>query len=230
MKILGLIPARGGSKGVKRKNIKLLGTKPLIAYTIETALQSHLIDAVVVSTDDDEIASIARENGASVPFMRPAELATDSSPSIDAIVHSVKMLAEEGFEAVCLLQPTYPFRALNDVEDAITKFIESKVDTLISMVKVPHEYHPNWVYIARENGCVQLSTGGNEPTSRRQDLKPAYIRDGAIYLTKTSVILANHTLYGRTILPFEMKNSHYVNIDTPTDWERAQKHVEHKYE
>lgn len=230
MKILGLIPARGGSKGVKRKNIKILGGKPLLSYTIDTALSCEMLSSVVVSTDDQEIAAIARASGAKVPFMRPAHLASDTSPSIDTIIHAVKALAEEDFDAVCLLQPTYPFRALEDLAGAIYKFITSEADTLISMAKVPHQYHPNWVYLAQEDGSVLLSNRGSEPISRRQDLKQAYIRDGAIYLTKTSIILTDHSLYGNKIVPFEMKESYYVNIDTPEDWESAEKYLQKKYE
>ncbi len=148
MKILGLIPARGGSKGVPRKNIKLLGDKPLIQYTIEKALACTSLTDVIVSTEDPEIATISRNLGAQVPFLRPAGLAEDSTPSIDVVIDVLLQLKRShiNYDAVCLLQPTSPFRAQEEIEECISKFILTEADSLISVKEVPHQYNPHWVF------------------------------------------------------------------------------------
>jgi N-acylneuraminate cytidylyltransferase len=148
LRLLAIIPARGGSKGVPKKNSKLLGDKPLIAYSIEAALLCTQFDSVVVSTDDENIAKLSKQLGAEVPFIRPAELATDEAKSIDVVLHCIQYLEAQGkyFDAVCLLQPTSPFRKPAFIKQCINAFIKQKVDTLISVLPVPHEYNPHWVY------------------------------------------------------------------------------------
>ncbi|MFN9583044.1 MAG: cytidylyltransferase domain-containing protein, partial [Bacteroidota bacterium] len=148
MKILSIIPARSGSKGVPGKNTKLLGGKPLIAYTIESAKQSKWLTDIVVSTDSESIATLAREHGAVVPFIRPAELATDSAKSIDVVVHTLTELQNQNklYDAVVLLQPTNPFRPAGLLDEAIERFNKTTCDALVSVVPVPHEYNPLWVF------------------------------------------------------------------------------------
>lgn len=221
MKILGLIPARGGSKGIPFKNKKLLHGKELIRYTIETGLACPLIDEVIVSTDDVGIAKIAKTAGAKVPFLRPAELATDSSPSIDTIIHALEFLEKEKnhFDAICLLQPTVPFRDFDDVGDAILKFKESDADSLISVREVPHIFNPYWVYEKNPKTDFLKRVISNEKMiGRRQDLPQIFHRDGSIYLTKSKVILSQKSLYGEKIIHHEMSNSPNINIDTQKDW------------
>lgn len=225
MKILGIIPARGGSKGVPKKNIKLLGGKPLLQYTSEIALQSSLIDTLVLSSDDDEIIKIGKELGIEVPFKRPSNLALDQSPTLPVIQHALTYYKSKGieFDAVCLLQTTSPFRSLMFLEKAIQTFLEKGTDSLVSVQTVPHEYNPNWVFIPNENNILHIATGKKEIISRRQDLPKAYHRDGSIYLTKTSVILNQNSLYGKTISYIESPKELYVNIDTVEDWKKAEK-------
>ncbi|MEM9823701.1 MAG: acylneuraminate cytidylyltransferase family protein, partial [Bacteroidota bacterium] len=148
MKILGLIPARGGSKGIPGKNIKRLGGKPLIEYAIAAGLASRAIERVVVSTDDETIAQLSRQLGAQVPFIRPADLATDQSPTIDTVIHAITFFQDQGveFDAVCLLQATSPFRSAEDIRNAIHTFRQSGADALISVREVPHTYNPHWVF------------------------------------------------------------------------------------
>lgn len=229
MTILGLIPARGGSKGVPRKNIKLLGDKPLIAYTIEAGLQCAEIDELVVSTDSLEIAETSKKSGAKVPFMRPAALATDKSPSIDTVIHAVEFYASQGqhFDAVCLLQPTCPFRTANDITEAIKTFKNKSADSLISVREVPHEFNPHWTFETEEkSGFLKIATGEKQIITRRQELPKAYHRDGSIYIVKTAILLSQRSLYGEKIAFHVSENLVHVNIDTLDDWAKAEKHLD----
>lgn len=224
MKILAIIPARGGSKGVPRKNIKLLNGKPLIQYTAEVALKSKNLDKVIVSSDDSEIIVIAKKIGLEVPFIRPDNLANDTSPTLPVIQHALNFYKEQGieFDAICLLQVTSPFRTVKFLDNAIQKFIEKDTDSLISVQKVPHEYNPHWVFEENNDKNLEIATGENQIINRRQDLPNAYHRDGSIYLTKVETILKENSLYGNSIAYMVSPKEFYVNIDTDKDWERAE--------
>ncbi len=227
MKTLALIPARGGSKGVPRKNIKPLGGKALIEYAIELALASDLIDDVIVSTEDSEIAEIAEDAGAETPFLRPAELAGHSSPTVDVMFHCLSYLKKQGrsYDAICLLQPTVPFRKLKDLDGALTVFANQTADSLVSVRPVPHQYNPYWLYI--ENGQENIITKAiPKAVTRRQNLPKAYYRDGACYISKTKVLLKQKSIYGDTIQKYLMKQGVDINIDTLEDWQRAEKYIE----
>lgn len=225
MKILAIIPARGGSKGVPGKNIKLLNGKPLLAYTTEVALQSQLLSKVILSSDDYQIIETAKNLGVEVPFVRPAELSQDDSPTINLVLHALKWFEKKNiiFDAICLLQPTSPFRTVDFLDNAIKKFIESGCDSLVSVQKVPHEFNPHWTFEVNENDHIRIATGENEIIKRRQDLPTAFFRDGSIYITKAEVILNQNSLYGKSIGFIEADSEWYVNIDTISDWEKAEK-------
>lgn len=227
MKILVIIPARGGSKGVLKKNIKLLDGKPLIQYTTDIALKSKLISKIVVSSDDDEIIEIAKELGVDVPFKRPNSLAEDESPTLPVIKHAIDFFEEQGifFDAVCLLQITSPFRTLTFLNEAIQKFCDEKNDSLISVREVPHEYNPHWVFEPNTNGQLVIATGEKEIITRRQNLPKSYHRDGSIYITKTSVIKEQNSLYGNSIGYVVSSEENYVNIDTMEDWIKAEEFI-----
>lgn len=223
MRVLAIIPARGGSKGVPGKNIKLLGGKPLLQYTLESANESQLLTRVILSSEDASIIATAEALGLEVPFIRPANLATDQAKSIEVVQHAVQYLEEkdEFFDAVCLLQPTSPFREKGFIDAAIEKFIQTGVDTLLSVLPVPHEYNPHWVFEENEAGHLKIATGENQIIARRQELPGAYYRDGSLYLTKMDYIKQG-TFYGAQ-LGFIISNpDFYVNIDTPTDWITAE--------
>lgn len=224
MKLLGIIPARAGSKGVPGKNTKSLGGKPLIAYTIESAKQSSLID-IIVSTDSEEIAAIALERGAAIPFMRPAELATDSAKSIDVVIHAVQEMQKQGkqYDAVVLLQPTNPFRPSGFIDKAINLFRENNCDALVSVLPVPHEYNPHWVFEPDANGYLHIATGDATIIPRRQELPKAFYRDGCIYITRTDVLLSQQSFFGKTLGYIEADPSLHVNIDTMEDWVIAER-------
>lgn len=223
MKILGVIPARGGSKGVPRKNIKELNGKPLIQYTADVALESELIDTLVLSSDDNEIIEVAKKIGIDVPFVRPNDLAQDKSPTFPVIIHALEYYKSIGieFDAVCLLQVTSPFRSVDFLNKAIKKFIDQDADSLVSVQEVPHEYNPHWVFKPNDNEELKLVTGEKEIISRRQNLPKTYHRDGSIYITKTSVLLNQNSLYGNKIAYIESPKEWYVNIDTMKDWGQA---------
>ena len=228
MRILGLIPARGGSKGVVRKNLKPLGGMPLVGFTIKEALNCSQLSSVVVSTEDSEIAKISKDLGAQVPFMRPNELAQDKSPTIDTIVHAIEYFKEKGeyFDAVCLLQPTVPFREKGAIASAINQFITSKADSLISVQEVPHQFNPNWVFVKEEGSAyLSLANGEKEIIPRRQELPKAYCRDGSIYITKTQVLIEEKSLYGEKITHLENRGEPLINIDTEEDWASAERYI-----
>lgn len=220
MKILGIIPARAGSKGVPNKNTKMLGGKPLIAYTIQSAKQSALLSDTIVSTDSVEIADVAREYGVAVPFMRPETLATDTAKSIDVVIHAVQEMQKIGkhYDAIVLLQPTNPFRPIGFIDKAISLFSEKNCDALISVLPVPHEYNPHWVFEPDANGNLNIATGDVTIIPRRQELPEAYYRDGSIYITRTTVLLNQHSFFGKTLCYIEADPALHVNIDTPEDW------------
>lgn len=230
MKILAIIPARGGSKGVPGKNIKLLNGKPLLAYTTEIAMQSNYLTEVMVSTEDEQIKNVAERLGMKVPFMRPLALAQDKTPTIDVLIHALEWYEKQNifFESVCLLQATSPFRTVEFLDKAIAKFIESDSDSLVSVQKVPHEYNPHWTFEVNEDGNLKIATGETKIISNRQDLPMAYHRDGSIYITKTKVILEQNSLYGRSTTFIESDPELYVNIDTMDDWEKAEKMLQNK--
>ena len=230
MNILAIIPARGGSKGVPGKNIKMLNGKPLLAYTSEIALQSKFLAEVIVSTEDTQIREVAQRLGLQVPFTRPIALAQDSTPTLEVIVHALQWYEKQNvfFDAVCLLQATSPFRTVEFLDKAILKFIQSNCDSLVSVQKVPHEYNPHWVFEVDSTGNLKIATGEDEIISQRQQLPMAYHRDGSIYITKTEVLLNQNSLYGKSIAYMESESQFYVNIDTLEDWEKAEEMIQKK--
>ena len=230
MKILAIIPARGGSKGIPGKNTKLLNGKPLMSYTSEIALQSHYLTEVIVSTEDKQIVEVAERLGLKVPFVRPMALAEDHTPTLHVIIHALQWFEKQTifFDAVCLLQVTSPFRTVDFLDKAIVKFIESGCDSLVSVQKVPHEYNPHWTFEVNAEGNLKIATGEAEIISRRQELPPAYHRDGNIYITKTEVLLNGHSLYGKSTAFIESEPDFYVNIDTMKDWEKAEEMIQKK--
>ncbi|MFN0279974.1 MAG: cytidylyltransferase domain-containing protein [Pyrinomonadaceae bacterium] len=224
MKVLGIIPARGGSKGVHRKNIMPLCGKPLLAYTAESALASARLTKTILSTDDDDIADVGRSLRIDVPFMRPPELAEDATPTFPVILHAVAKMESLGehYDAICLLQPTNPLRRAEDIDNCIEILEKSGADSVISILPVPVHYNPKWVYYQSPQGELILSSSENEPVSRRQDLPPAFHREGSIYITKRSVLAEYNNLYGRKIRGFEIEPARSINIDTQDDWNQAE--------
>lgn len=231
MRVLGLITARGGSKGIPGKNIKVLGHQPLIAYVIKDGLQAKLIDKVIVSTDAQEIAEVAKQYAAEIPFIRPAELSLDTTPSIDVVLNTIQYLEEKGeyYDAVCLLQPTSPFKPKGFIDACIQKFIETKAVSLVSVLEVPHEYNPHWTFEMDTSGHLSIATGEATLIPRRQELPKAYHRDGSVYLSKVSLIKERKVLVGGNTVGVLSDPKYYANLDTLEDWERAEQTYKQLY-
>jgi len=221
-RVLGLVPARGGSKGVPGKNIRLLCGKPLLQYTAEAALAALHLSRVILSTDDENIARVGEQCGLQIPFLRPAHLAQDQTPMLPVVRHALAWLEScgERFSAVCLLQPTNPLRRAEDIDGCIELFMREQADGVVTILPVPHEYNPHWVYFRRDDGTLQISTGESEPIPSRQLLPAACHREGSVYVTRTSVINNENSLYGRRLLGYPMERS--INIDNLEDWQRAE--------
>ncbi len=220
MKLLGIIPARAGSKGIPHKNQKLLGGKPLMQYTIEAALGSKLLSSVIFSSEDDNLMKMAENLGVAVPFKRPDHLASDTAGSLEVVQHALETLPEN-YDAVCLLQVTTPFRTSADIDKAIERFLKLGSDSLVSVQEVPHQYNPHWVFEEKE-GVLRIATGEQQIIKRRQELPKAYIRDGAIYITKTKVLQEENSFFGERMGYIELDPERHVNIDTQKDWKKAE--------
>lgn len=222
---LGVIPARGGSKGLPRKNIRMLAGKPLLAYTAEAALAARRLSRVVLTTDDEGIAEVGRQWGVEVPFLRPAELAEDDTPTLPVVQHAVRWLEQRGetFDSVCLLQPTNPLRRAEHIDACIELLESSGADAVVTVLPVPAEHNPHWVYFRNPEGILKLSTGEPVPIGRRQDLPPAFHREGSVYVTRRRVLIEQNSLYGERLVGFPMDPAESVNIDSPADLDRAER-------
>jgi CMP-N-acetylneuraminic acid synthetase len=216
-RVLAVIPARGGSKGVPRKNIRPLCGKPLIAHTIEAALDAgSVLYRTIVSTEDPEIAGVARRHGAEVPFLRPAELAGDEVATLPVLQHAVRFVEEQdqvNMDWVLLLQPTAPFRSVADIRAVIDLTAAGDFDSIISVVQVFAE-HPILMKRIVDNRLLPYCLEEKEGT-RRQDYQPsAYMRNGAIYLTRRNVLMEKDSIWGQIILPYVMPAERSLNIDS----------------
>lgn len=224
-RILGLIPARTGSRGVPGKNMKLLDRMPLIQYTIEATQQSVLLDTILVSTDCPETARFASGfHNVTVPFLRPAHLATDHSPMIDVVVHALDYFEQNRFhfEYILLLQPTCPFRRSDIIDDTIRHVIKQNADSLITVRKIPVPFNPYWAYTFRKNSFEKMVLDTDCPSiTRRQDLPATYYRDGEIYIART-LLIRKGQITGGQLAPWLNENEFGINIDTPADWMQAE--------
>lgn len=222
MKVLGLVPARGGSKGVPGKNIRPIAGLPLIGWTARAALASGL-DRTIVSTDDPAIADAARVCGLEVPFMRPPELARDDSPGLDVVVHAVEALVQGGYrpDAVMLLQPTSPLRTSGHIDRAIALLRDRpEAESLVSVVRAPHNMIPETLMRLTSEGLLTHVAAWDERRNLRQSKPVYYARNGAaIYLVRTECLLGKRTLFGEHILPLEMDKSESFDIDDMLDFE-----------
>lgn len=227
MRTLALINARGGSKGVPRKNIRPLAGKPLIVWSIEAGLAAQSIDSVVVSTDDAEIATVARAAGARVPFLRPSELATDKSLQIDVILHAVTALETRGeiYDAIVILQPTCPLRLSSDIDGAIAVFGEKKADSVISVCDVGGR-HPLTCYRFAAEGEVIPLLPSNARGVQRQEFGQVLWRNGAVYVIRRDILMEHQNLYGVRTFGYLMPEDRSFNIDTLFDWRLTEAYLQ----
>ena len=222
VRILGIITARGGSKGIPRKNIKNLNGKPLLYYTAIEAKKSKKINRLVISSDDDEIISTAVKYGIEAPYKRPKELARDNTPTLPVITDLIRYLKRsENYnpDIIVLLQPTSPFRKAFHIDEAIDKYMTSKSDSLVSVVKVPHNYNPYSLMQTNYN-YIESFLKFDEKNNLRQNKPIFFARNGAIYIFNMDCI-KNESLYGKKIIPYEMSELESLDIDTNWDFELA---------
>lgn len=219
-RVLAIIPARGGSKGVPHKNIRLLAGKPLIGYTIGAAIASRHLTDFVTSTDDDEIATVAKSFGSTV-IRRPSKLATDDAPMDPTIEHALNECETQAgrYDYVLVLQPTAPFRTSDDIDNSI-ELLEKSGETSLTSVYLVEDAHPARMYRLDNDRLVPYE---QEPLARlRQTLPPVYHRNGAIYGRKTVPFRTEHTLLGSSIIPYIMPRSRSINIDDELDFAFAE--------
>ena len=225
MKVLGIILARGGSKTIPKKNIKTLNGKPLMAYTIDNALKSDVFDDFIVSTDDADIASVALEYGAKVPFMRPDELSGDTIWSRDAVKHAVlecEKIYDKKYDYVMELPCTAPLRNENHIREAYQMLISNDVDSVTSVTRMVDKHPVRMKRIVDNNledFCKEFPEGEG---SRKQDLEPCYIRNGAIYSMTRDCIVEKFSRHGDKCMPYVMDEDVSVNIDTIVDFKLAE--------
>lgn len=213
-RILGLIPARGGSKGLPRKNVLPLAGKPLIAWTIEAAKASKYLDRVVLSSDDDEIMQTAKAHGCEVPFRRPAFLAADDTPGIDPVLHALDQL--EGFDYVVLLQPTSPLRTTADIDTVLEKCVREQSPSWVSVVKVDKPLQ--WMYgLDGEGQQLKPVMDGQEELARRQDAAPVYVLNGAVYVAEVKALLQSRALVTEGTAGYVMPPERSADVDTELD-------------
>lgn len=219
-RVIAIIPARGGSKGLPGKNIRLLCGKPLIAWSIERALQSHYVDAVVVTTDSQEIADVALRYGAEVPFLRPAHLASDTASSVDTVLHALDHYRDtlgKTFDYVVLLEPTSPLREVGDIDSMLDKLL-TRADDFDAIVSVG-EVHEHPSIMKRLEGDTMLPFYADlAMTSRRQDNVPAYFPYGVAYAVSTDTLYSLRTFYPPRVTFFEIKRHQCFEIDDLCDF------------
>lgn len=211
-KILAVIPARGSSKGVPRKNIRDLAGKPLIAWTIEEAKKSKYIDRVILSSEDMEIIEVAKQYGCDVPFVRPIELAQDETPGIEPVLHAVEQCP--GYDYVVLLQPTSPLRTVEDIDGCIAYTLEKQAHFCVSVTEP--EKSPYWMYTLNDGAMEQLIPQ-KQTVMRRQDLPKVYALNGAVYVGRTESILIEKTFLTNKTKGYVMPTINSLDIDTNLD-------------
>lgn len=218
MTLLALIPARGGSKGIPRKNILPFCGKPLLQWSIDAALAANCVDQVVVSTEDPVIAALATQCGAEVPFKRPPELAIDSAPGIGVVLHALEQLPS--VSDLLLLQPTSPLRTAADIEAIVSFRSKCKSDAAVSITR--SFKHPAWMYNISKGNYLQPLFNSAEPHAQRQQLQPAYVLNGALYLASRDFLIRERGFLRDDTVGFVMHPERSVDIDTSLDWKWAE--------
>ena len=227
---LAIIPARGGSKGLLGKNIKELCGKPLIAWSIETGLKSKYIDEVVVSTDYQEIADIAKKYGATVPFLRPDYLASDTATSFDAVKHTIDFYKDElgkEFDYIILLEPTSPLREVDDIDSSIEYLLNSKADSIVGISKT-EDQNPAFLIEKDTNNYLIGYENKDMKVLRRQDINDVYFFEGTIYVSKIDTLLKKKTFYHETTIGYEVPKYKSLEIDDLDDFIMVEAMMKHK--
>ena len=218
-KILAVITARGGSKGLVGKNIKKLNNIPLINYSIEACLKSKYIDKAILSTDDENIIRVAKLTGIEIPFIRPKELASDTATSISVIQHAVAFLENIGdkYDYIITIQPTSPLRTEKHLDEAIELISSNnEADSLLSVTEVG--YHPYWMKKIEKGYLTPFYNIDEKTYTRRQDLPKVYQMNGAIFISTRDLIMKNNVISGHSVIPYLMTNEDSIDIDNQIDF------------
>ena len=222
--MLGIVPARAGSKGVPGKNIRPLAGRPLLEYVAQVAAEAGVFDRVILTTDSTEIAEVGRGAGLDVPFLRPAALSEDETPMLPVVQHALSALAADGWspDIVVLLQPTSPLRRPDHVRSAVTLLQESGADSVVSVVELPRHLSPDYV-MRIENGTLRPFLPDGLRVTRRQDARPAYVRDGTVYAFRRDTLERFSDIYGSDCRPLLVPAAESLTIDTWDDWQAAER-------
>lgn len=224
--VLAIVPARGGSKGVPRKNVRRLAGRMLLDYTAVAAKASGVCDRVVLSTEDPEIAAAGKACGLEVPFLRPAELATDESAMLPVLQHALEVLAHESWrpDIVLILQPTSPLRRPEHIRRAVEQLTESGADSVVTVVELPRHLSPDYV-MRIEDGRLHPFLADGARVTRRQDARPAYVRDGTVYACWRETIERFGSIYGNDCRPLLIDPHESLSIDSVDDWDEAERRL-----
>jgi len=222
--VLGIVPARGGSKGVPGKNIRPLAGRTLLDYAANVARDSGVIDRVILSTESSEVADAGRRAGLEVPFLRPATLAQDDTPMLPVVQHALETLAAELWQPdiVVLLQPTSPLRRPGHVRDAVGMLRSTNADSVVTVVAVPRHLSPDYVMRIESERLVPFLPEGAR-VARRQDARPAYSRDGTVYTCWRKTVERFGSIYGDDCRPLLIDARDSLSIDLPDDWDEAER-------
>ena len=230
MSFLALIPARGGSKGLPRKNIKNLLGKPLIAWSIEAALNSKVVDRIIVSTDDEEISNVAKFWGAEVPFIRPSKLAQDNSTTFSVIEHALNSLEHRQRyvpDHIVLLEPTSPLRNATDIDRAFDQLKHSNASSIVGIC-LTEVHHPVFMYQMNDSGKLKPYLNNSKKIVRKQDLEGTYFLEGSIYISETQVLLEEKTFYHGNTIGYEVPKWKSPEIDDEIDFLLTEVIMKHK--
>ena len=224
--VLGLVPARAGSKGIPGKNVRELAGRPLLAHTVDAARASGVVDRIVLSTDSEEIAAAGTACGLEVPFLRPSTLADDESPMLPVVEHAVGMLEADGWapEIVVLLQPTSPLRRAAHLVRAVELLRQSNADSVVTVVAVPRHLSPDYVMRIEEDRLIPFLAEGARVT-RRQDTRAAFARDGTVYACWRRTLANEHSLYGPVCRPLVLPAAESLTLDSEDDWLQAERRL-----
>jgi CMP-N,N'-diacetyllegionaminic acid synthase len=227
---LAIIPARGGSKGLPRKNIKKLCGKPLIVWSIEAGLKSKYLDEVATSTDCQDIADVSKQYGASTPFLRPGHLASDISTSFDAIKHAIdyyKNKLNKKFDYIVLLEPTSPLRESSDIDLAIENLMNSNADSIVGIGRT-EDQNPAFLVLKDGNNYISGYENKNMKVLRRQDINDVYFFEGSIYISKVDTLLDKKTFYHQNTIGYEVPKYKSLEIDDMDDFIMVEAIMKHK--
>lgn len=213
LSVLGVIPARGGSKGVRRKNLRTVAGKPLIAWTIEEAKKSKYIDRLILSSEDEEIINVAKSWGCEVPFVRPQELAQDETPGIEPVLHALRLLP--AYDYIVLLQPTSPLRSVEDIDGCIKQCLEYRANACVSVTEP--DKNPYWMYTLDADGKMVPLIDLKDFPVRRQDLPKVYALNGAVYVARCDWLLETRSFLTRETIAYPMPTERSIDVDTEFD-------------